>query len=107
MWRILSHGRAVLPNRRAESRKRSGYERHPVTYGTRLARNIACSFFGLWLSCRIAHCPIFRKKRMFSVKVTVKQLAELVQGQVQGDGDLVISAARPLQEAAAGDITYI
>ncbi len=44
---------------------------------------------------------------MFFVKVTVKQLAELVQGQVQGDGDLVISAARPLQEAAAGDITYI
>ncbi len=44
---------------------------------------------------------------MFSVKVTVKQLADLVHGQVHGDGDLVISAARPLQEAAAGDITYI
>ena len=39
--------------------------------------------------------------------VTIKQLAELVRGQVQGDGELVITAARPLGEAGAGDITYI
>src|SRR5262245_298973 len=44
---------------------------------------------------------------MLSVKVTVKQLAELVQGQIHGDSGLVISAARPLGEAAAGDITYL
>jgi UDP-3-O-[3-hydroxymyristoyl] glucosamine N-acyltransferase len=41
------------------------------------------------------------------VTVTIKQLADLVQGQVQGDGDLVITAARPLGEAGAGDITFI
>src|SRR5262249_54053641 len=48
-----------------------------------------------------------RKERTLSVKVTIKQLAELVQGQVQGDGELVVSGARPLGEAAAGDITYV
>lgn len=39
--------------------------------------------------------------------MTVQQLAELVQGQVQGDGTGTIQAARPLQEAAAGAITFI
>jgi len=34
-------------------------------------------------------------------------LAELVQGRVEGDGDLPITAARPLTEAAAGHITFI
>jgi UDP-3-O-[3-hydroxymyristoyl] glucosamine N-acyltransferase len=41
------------------------------------------------------------------VSVTLGQLAELVQGQLQGDGGLVISAARPLGEARAGDITFV
>jgi UDP-3-O-[3-hydroxymyristoyl] glucosamine N-acyltransferase len=41
------------------------------------------------------------------VSVTVRQLAELVQGQVHGDGDLVITAARSLGEAQPGDITFI
>ncbi len=41
------------------------------------------------------------------MQVTVKQLAELVEGQVHGDGGLVIAAARPIGEAAAGDITYL
>lgn len=44
---------------------------------------------------------------MLSVKATIQQLAELVQGQVQGDGALVVAAARPLGEAGAGEITYI
>ena len=39
--------------------------------------------------------------------VTVRQLAELVDGQVLGDGDVTISAARPLGEAQAGDITFV
>ncbi len=39
--------------------------------------------------------------------VTVRQLAELVQGQVQGDPDVIIHAARPLGEAQAGDITFL
>ncbi len=39
--------------------------------------------------------------------VTVGQLAELVHGQVHGDADLCISAARPLGEAQAGDITFV
>jgi UDP-3-O-[3-hydroxymyristoyl] glucosamine N-acyltransferase len=41
------------------------------------------------------------------VSVTVRQLAELVLGTVQGNGDLLIHAARPLKEARAGDITFV
>jgi UDP-3-O-[3-hydroxymyristoyl] glucosamine N-acyltransferase len=41
------------------------------------------------------------------VSVTVRQLAELVHGQVLGDGDLCISAARPLGVAQPGDITFV
>jgi UDP-3-O-[3-hydroxymyristoyl] glucosamine N-acyltransferase len=41
------------------------------------------------------------------VSITVRQLAELVHGQVLGDGDLVITAARPLGEAQAGHITFV
>jgi UDP-3-O-[3-hydroxymyristoyl] glucosamine N-acyltransferase len=41
------------------------------------------------------------------VSVTVRQLAELVQGKVLGDGDLAIKTARSLGEAQAGDITFI
>jgi UDP-3-O-[3-hydroxymyristoyl] glucosamine N-acyltransferase len=44
---------------------------------------------------------------MFPVSVTVRQLAALVQGRVEGDADLVIQAARPVQEAQAGHITFI
>jgi UDP-3-O-[3-hydroxymyristoyl] glucosamine N-acyltransferase len=41
------------------------------------------------------------------VSVTVRQLAELVHGTVLGDGDLPIRAARPLDEAVGGDITFL
>jgi UDP-3-O-[3-hydroxymyristoyl] glucosamine N-acyltransferase len=41
------------------------------------------------------------------VTVTVRQLAEWVHGEVLGDGDQVISAARPLAEARPGDITFV
>jgi UDP-3-O-[3-hydroxymyristoyl] glucosamine N-acyltransferase len=41
------------------------------------------------------------------VATTLRQLAELVQGKVQGDAELVIHAARPTSEAQAGDITFI
>ncbi len=39
--------------------------------------------------------------------VTLRQLAELVQGQVSGDGDLPIRAARTLVEAQPGDISFL
>ena len=39
--------------------------------------------------------------------VTVRQLAELVHGQVHGDADLPITAARPLADAQAGDVTFV
>jgi UDP-3-O-[3-hydroxymyristoyl] glucosamine N-acyltransferase len=42
-----------------------------------------------------------------AVSITLRQLAELVQGRVVGDGETVIHAARPLAEAQAGDITFI
>ena len=39
--------------------------------------------------------------------LTVRELAELVGGQVFGDADRVVQAARPLGEAGEGDITFI
>ena len=38
--------------------------------------------------------------------ITVRELAELVQGRLHGDGDLAISDARSLSEAAVGHITF-
>jgi len=40
------------------------------------------------------------------VPTTVRRLAELVHGEVHGNGDLVIQAARPLTDAGPGDITF-
>ena len=39
--------------------------------------------------------------------VTVRQLAEWVRGELLGDGDQVISNARPLADAQSGDITFV
>ena len=39
--------------------------------------------------------------------LTVRQLAEQVRGEVLGNGDLPIAAARPLSEAGPGDITFV
>lgn len=39
--------------------------------------------------------------------VTVRELAELVRGEVLGDGELPISNARTLAEAESGDITFV
>jgi UDP-3-O-[3-hydroxymyristoyl] glucosamine N-acyltransferase len=47
------------------------------------------------------------EERTTRVTVTVRQLAELVHGHVCGDGDLVITAARPVSEAGPGTITFI
>lgn len=41
------------------------------------------------------------------MKVTVRQLAELVHGQVHGDGELAITDAQPVGDAVAGHITFI
>jgi UDP-3-O-[3-hydroxymyristoyl] glucosamine N-acyltransferase len=41
------------------------------------------------------------------VTVTVRQLAEWVQGEVLGDGDLPIANARTLADAQPGDITFV
>lgn len=41
------------------------------------------------------------------MSITVRQLAELVHGQVFGDGEQVIHAARCLDEAGAGDVTFL
>jgi UDP-3-O-[3-hydroxymyristoyl] glucosamine N-acyltransferase len=41
------------------------------------------------------------------VPITLGELAELVGGQLHGDGSLVIHAARPLDEAGPGDITFV
>jgi UDP-3-O-[3-hydroxymyristoyl] glucosamine N-acyltransferase len=39
--------------------------------------------------------------------VTLRQLAQLVQGKFQGDGNLIVADARSLGEAEPGDITFI
>jgi UDP-3-O-[3-hydroxymyristoyl] glucosamine N-acyltransferase len=49
----------------------------------------------------------FHGRKGRPVKLTVKELANLVQGTVQGDGDIAISAARPLGAAQPGDITFV
>ncbi len=42
-----------------------------------------------------------------TVSTTIEQLADLVQGQVQGDCSRCVQAARPLQEAGPADITFV
>ena len=41
------------------------------------------------------------------MEITLQELADLVHGTVHGDGSLPIRAARSLQEAGDGDITYV
>ena len=41
------------------------------------------------------------------MSITVQQLAELVGGQVEGDGGQVIEAARPLRDCRPGDVTFV
>ncbi len=41
------------------------------------------------------------------MSTTLRQLAELVQGEVCGDAELVIHAARSVAEAQPGDITFV
>src|SRR5260370_9948907 len=59
--------------------------------------------------CRLS---LHRQIRSFSWKkgppmsVSLRQLAELVGGHVLGDPDILIAAARSLQEAKPGDITF-
>jgi UDP-3-O-[3-hydroxymyristoyl] glucosamine N-acyltransferase len=50
---------------------------------------------------------VFQGRKGRPVNLTVKQLADLVQGTVEGDGSIAISAARPLNVAGAGDITFV
>src|SRR3954466_11145480 len=58
-----------------------------------------------WLSCgshgnRPARSPLGGQ----SMSSTVRQLADLVGGQVEGDGEIIIECALPLREAGAGAI---
>jgi UDP-3-O-[3-hydroxymyristoyl] glucosamine N-acyltransferase len=41
------------------------------------------------------------------VAFTMQQLADLIQGELVGDGGQIVQAARPLLEARPGDITFI
>ena len=50
---------------------------------------------------------VIMDERTCRVATTIRQLAELVQGVVVGDGDTVIQAARVLLEAQPGDITFL
>jgi UDP-3-O-[3-hydroxymyristoyl] glucosamine N-acyltransferase len=50
---------------------------------------------------------IFHGRKDRPLSFTVRQLAALVHGSVVGDGDLTIQSARTLQDAQAGDITFL
>ena len=39
--------------------------------------------------------------------VTLRELARLVQGELEGDGDYIISGAKPIAEAGPEDITFV
>ena len=39
--------------------------------------------------------------------ISLRQLAELVQGKLVGDPEITISSAKPVADAQAGDITFI
>ncbi len=41
------------------------------------------------------------------MNVTLQELAALVHGEIVGDGNMIVQAARPTQEAEAGDITFV
>ena len=41
------------------------------------------------------------------MNVTVRELADWVHGEVLGNGDVAIAAARPLSEAGPGDLTFV
>ncbi|MCE9530639.1 MAG: UDP-3-O-(3-hydroxymyristoyl)glucosamine N-acyltransferase [Planctomycetes bacterium] len=41
------------------------------------------------------------------MQIILRELAELVQGSIVGDSELIIRAARPLTDASEGDITFI
>ncbi|MBI3408090.1 MAG: UDP-3-O-(3-hydroxymyristoyl)glucosamine N-acyltransferase [Planctomycetes bacterium] len=41
------------------------------------------------------------------MRINIRQLAELVEGKVVGDAELIVETARPLAEAKPGDITFI
>jgi UDP-3-O-[3-hydroxymyristoyl] glucosamine N-acyltransferase len=41
------------------------------------------------------------------MRLTVRELAELVHGQVSGDPDVIITGARPLDDAGDGHITFL
>jgi UDP-3-O-[3-hydroxymyristoyl] glucosamine N-acyltransferase len=51
--------------------------------------------------------PLSSQKGRRRVTVTLRQLAELIHGQLAGDGDLVLHAARTLAEAQPGDISFL
>jgi UDP-3-O-[3-hydroxymyristoyl] glucosamine N-acyltransferase len=50
---------------------------------------------------------VFQGRKDAAVTLTVKQLAELVQGTLHGDGNVAIQSARPVGEAQPGDITFV
>ena len=39
--------------------------------------------------------------------VAIKQLAELVEGEISGDEDLAIRRVAPIDQAGPGDITFV
>jgi UDP-3-O-[3-hydroxymyristoyl] glucosamine N-acyltransferase len=47
------------------------------------------------------------EERRRRVTITIRELAELVQGEVVGDADVVINEARALTEAQPGTITFL
>src|SRR5689334_16630762 len=60
----------------------------------------------------LLHNPCTRRgnisgKRGGRVAATIRELASLVQGTLEGDGDLIITDARSLSQAGPGHITFL
>src|SRR5207244_1401587 len=79
-----------------------------------ISANSDCFLPGYWLgfaleflAALVSRYGSFQGRKDLPVNHTLRQLAELVQGTVQGNADLVITAARTLAEAQPGDITFV
>jgi UDP-3-O-[3-hydroxymyristoyl] glucosamine N-acyltransferase len=57
--------------------------------------------------CRFSPIVLSGKKGRSRVEATLRELAELVGGELQGNGDLLIAAARPVADAGPRNITFV
>ena len=67
--------------------------------------------------CTLAGCPLkwasrriegrFHQDERCRVAVAIREIATWINGLVEGDGDCLITGARPIQEAGPGELTFL